>query len=298
MKKLLSALLIGLAFSAPTHADLTHGLMAYYKFDDCSAGDASGNSNNGVLNGKIACIDDGVINKALRFDGATGYINVPNSRTLNPARQLTLSFWLRVDGISAAWSPLIHKGGLALPSSANRTYSVWLSDTPTLYLAAAGVQDEQHALNSQKIVKGKWLHYVGIIDRINHIDKIYINGVLSAQSLDSYSAFNKNNADLRIAWSEEAAADYAPFKGALDEIRLYNRALSDADIQNLYTQGFPISGNLKGLSSVQSVSCKNDSTGQIVNFNASNAQTYDCEKAGLTIKSNQDVTITIKGKAL
>jgi hypothetical protein len=281
-----------LLISGVASADLSKGLMAYYNFDDCSANDSSSNANNGTINGNLSCVD-GVANKALLFDGAS-YIDVPDAASLNPTTQLTMSFWIRVDDFTNSFSAIIHKGGTNPNCFENREYSLWLNNGSYFWQTSAGNSNCENVLQSKNITKGKWLHYVGIIDRVKHLQSVYINGVLSAKIADSYNSFNNNNYDLRIGLSEEGQSWESPFKGTLDEIRLYNRALTTAEISTLYNQGIPVNGTVKSLGS-HTVTCLNVTTNQSVTIPASTATAYDCEAKGLVVKPKDVVTITING---
>lgn len=288
------ALAAMLLMSGTAAADLNTGLMAYYNFDDCSANDSSANANNGTINGNLSCVD-GIANKALQFDGAS-YINVPDAPSLNPTMQLTMSFWIRVDAFANEWSGIIHKGNPASNCWANREYSVWLRNTGSyLWQSSAGDSSCDKAFKSKQITKGKWLHYVGIVDRVKHIQSIYINGVLSSKMTDSYSSFNNNTYDLRIGATEEIDPTISPFKGALDEIRFYNRALTTTEITALYNQSIPVNGTIKSIG-LHTVTCLNNTTAQSIIIPANTATAYDCEAKGLIVKPQDDVTITIKGK--
>jgi len=81
---------------------------------------------------------------------------------------------------------------------------------------------------------GSWTHYVGIIDRQSHRMKVYVDGVLKTDFADSYSTFNNNLADLIIGWTEEVSSSYSPFKGRIDELRIYNRTLAESEVKSLY----------------------------------------------------------------
>lgn len=278
-----------LDISQPATADLITGLAAHYTFDNCKASDNSGNNNNGTITGALKCIA-GKENKALQFDG-TSYISVPNSVTLNPDKEWTMAFWVRVDGFTNTWSAIIHKGGDLIDCAANRQYSVWLNDQLYFYQGSAGDGGCQAVETSKPVAKGTWLHYVGVIDRNKHVMKIYINGKLNAEIYDGYNSFNSNNADLRIGFSEENASWHSPFKGALDDIRLYNRVLSGAEIQALYNMAQPVSGSVKGLKQY-SVTCTNTTTGLSKTIPLKDGQIgWNCSTAGL--KSNEGDTIDI-----
>jgi hypothetical protein len=270
--------------------------MAYYNFDDCSANDSSGNNNNGKINGNLACIS-GIANKALQFDGAS-YITVPNAASLNPTTQLTTSFWIWIDAFPNAWTGILHKGGLRPSCSENREYVVWLNNAGFFTQESASIGGcPPTALNSKNVItKGKWIHYASVIDRVKHTMSIYINGALSSTQSDNYSSFNINTSNLRIGFSEEGQSWETPFKGTLDEIRLYNRALTAANITALYNQGVSVNGTIKSMAA-HSVTCQNVTTAQSITIAASTVTAYDCEARGLKINPQDHITITIDGNA-
>lgn len=283
-------LLSGVAASA----DLTTGLAAHYSFDDCKATDSSGNNNNGTITGNLQCTK-GMLGKGVLFDGAS-YISVPSSSSLHPVNQWTTAFWVRDDGMVKDWTSLVHKGGVDNDCASNREYSTWLFRSSSFSESTAGDGGCRAYVTSKTITTvGKWLHYVGIVDRVNHIMKIYINGQLSAQQTDTYSAFNNNNYDLRIGFSEGGgmSGSESPFKGALDDMRFYNRALSDSEIKTLYTMSQPISGTVKGVQQY-SATCTNVNTGQTKTIALRDGMlAWNCKAAGLKTSPGDNINISI-----
>ncbi len=295
LKTKITALAIMSLMSGAASADLSTGLMAYYNFDDCSANDTSGNANNGTINGNLSCIT-GVVDKALQFDGAS-YINVPNAASLNPVDQLAVSFWVRVDAFNSDVSTIIHKGGTNPNCFENREYAFHTNIDSTFHQTSSGDGNCANQMDSKKVIAiGKWLHYVGIIDRKRHVMSIYINGALNAKQVDSYNTLTNNNHDLRIGLSEEGYYWESPFKGALDEIRLYNRALTAAEITALYNEGVSVKGTVKSVAA-HTVTCLNNPTAQSITIPATKAAAYDCEAKGLEVKPQDHITITIDGNA-
>ncbi len=244
MKKQLSILI--LFFMAMTaiikipdaSADLSDGLMAYYPFDG-TAEDLSGNNNDGIEEGGVV-YKMGVKGESAGFDGVDDYIRVAADPTLNPVDQLTISFWVKVEGYTNQWSALVHKGGPVSSGCGNREYTVWLQDTSLFHTTSAGDNSGQHYQNAG-CAGSDWTHYVGIIDRQNHRMRIYVDGVLKVDGGDSYSTFNNNDRDLLIGWTEETSTACSPFKGRIDELRIYDRVLGEEEIKTLYDEISPYS---------------------------------------------------------
>ena len=235
---LLLLMTVGAASNAAQAAS-QEGLVAYYAFDG-DAHDQSGNGNDGIEHGDIL-YKQGVWGDAVSFDGSDDYIRVPSAATLNPSDQLSISFWINIEEVTNVWTPIIHKGGPHLTDSKNREYSVWLQNTFSYLLASAGDNSGQYYQFSCCASAEVWQHYVGVVDRQNHRMTTYLDGVLIASSEDPYVSFNNNNNDLLIGWSEETDSVYSPLKGRIDELRIYNRALSEQEIIALYTDARPVS---------------------------------------------------------
>jgi hypothetical protein len=213
---------------------LTEGLVAYYPFDG-NANDASGFGNHGTVKGATLTADRfGNAKSAYQFDGAKAHIVVSSNPSLNPSTQLTVAFWVKINRITNTWIPIIYKGNES-DCCKNREYTVWLNKKPSFYFTSAGDSQDQHVLNSHAVQLGEWIFYTGVIDRRNHMMKWYINGELNTQQKDSYSSFNNGDDALKFGGNQQISWATS-LDGVLDEIRIYNRALTDREIQSLYKQ--------------------------------------------------------------
>ena len=215
-----------------------NGLMAYYPLNG-NADDVSGNGNTGVVSGAVPTANrHGTPNSALWFDGVNDNITIPSSPSLHPIDQMTIAFWIRVDRMQNNYLSVLTKSNPANPLS-SREYRVDLKFGGPVYyyfqVHSAGDGYEQHTVFSNNLSGHEWMFFTAVIDRQNHVMKTYVNGVLNVETDDSYSSFNTNDDPLMIAMESETWPDHSPFLGALDEIRLYNRALTPPEIQALYT---------------------------------------------------------------
>ncbi len=218
-------------------AQTLDGLVAYYPFNG-NATDQSGNGNDGVEQGGIQ-YEQGISGESVSFDGIDDYVRVPSNPSLNPVDQLSISFWAKIDGFTNVWSPIVHKGGPDLGGAANREYTVWLQNTSSFLLASAGDSSSQNYSFACCAHFRYWTHFVGVVDRRNQRMKIYVDGVLKVDANDPYSTFNNNNYDLLFGWTKENNASFSPFKGRIDELRIYNRALTEDEVKASYDEHSP-----------------------------------------------------------
>lgn len=223
------------ALSGNVLADLNDGLVAYYPFNG-NAQDESGNGNHATVNQpQLTQNRFGNPNSAYEFDGVDDRMVVLSSKSLNPANQLTIAFWIKINSTTNEPSPIIWKG---LTRSNNREYSVWLKKELYFHLALTGDgSSTHHYLNSNAVQLKEWIFYTTIIDRRNHFMKVYLNGVLNAQTRDSYSSFNNNDENLEFGGLAERSNNFSAFNGVLDDIRIYNRALTESEVMELFREG-------------------------------------------------------------
>lgn len=218
------------------------GLVLYMPFTGTTT-DSSGHQNHGRSSNASYTTDKwGNPSSAYLFNGSDNFITVANSSSLKPTRQLTIAFWIRVDRITNNISQLVSKteGAPADPLSTTREYQIELKDNfdyPLFKLFSAGDGLYQHEVNTYGyggFLMGQWHYFVGVIDRVNHRMRIYVDNILCGDVADSYSSFNTNNHPLLIGSGEETWEQFSPFAGAMDELRIYTRALSTSEIDSLY----------------------------------------------------------------
>lgn len=199
------------------------GLIGYWSFDEghgTQVNDLSGNQNNGTLiNGPSWT--NGKVNGALELDGVNDYVTVPNSSILNVTSSLTISLWFRLN-TSSGYVDLLNKTGgsqyfLGLDSGLGNNPYFKAGDTVTEAVIT--------------IENGKWYHLVGVFDDTGNTNKIYVNGDLIVTEANTGTTPTNSGPITIGAWDSglESFLD-----GKIDEVRLYSRALSDSEVQNLY----------------------------------------------------------------
>jgi hypothetical protein len=199
-----------------SRASLSSGLAAYYPFNG-NANDESGNNNNGIVYGASLTTDRfGNANSAYDFNGSSSYIRVPRSGSLDLTGPVTMTAWIyprNVSGLTAvveketsATGYNVHlDGGKLHVRIDGSSMSVGTVSSNTSYLVA-GVYD------GTKI-------------------KAYINGVNVGEVNESLPTGIAGK-DLYIGSFEGGRL----FNGVIDEVRIYNRALSVDELQALYVE--------------------------------------------------------------
>ncbi len=211
---------------------ITNGLVAYYPF--CGdANDGSGNGNNGTVNGATLTSDRfGNPNSAYAFNGVSDYIDIPNQPNLNIniGQSFSVSLWIKHNGINSAKYFLSKYNGTmgVNPSYAFGTQDVNNPGGPYSWFEAAGFSQENRD-NSTVLTDGNWHHYVCVYNSGISI-KLYIDNQLTVTNNISYSNSIVNGLDLVIG----AGANLQQFySGSIDDIAIYNRALTQSEIDTL-----------------------------------------------------------------
>ena len=227
--------------NTPVVNDLTSGLVGYWTFDgqDTDWGtntvnDMSTNSNNGTMINISTSTDavSGIIGQALDFDGDNNYVDVPDSASLRVADgDFSVSFWLKRDAISSVIENLV---GTENGVSNYLGWSIRLGGSDTISFYVNDGAGQKLAGGGEVLVVNEWYHFVGVVDSGNTI-YYYLNGTLQdSTSLAGETAFEKNYG-LDIGNIESGSNRY--FNGSIDEVRIYDRALSVSEVTELYNQG-------------------------------------------------------------
>lgn len=172
----------------------------------------------------------------LELDGNKSYLEVANSDALNNLNsQITLEAWIFPTEFKNEWMPIIYKGNEFAPDYSSRSYTLWLNRYGYIHLTSSSGENKHITLNSPSIIKlNNWYHIAGVIDAKNKVMKIYINGDEVASS-EFGGEIKVSNLPLLIGWTHEGntsmASDYAPFAGKIDEVRIWNTARTQKDIQ-------------------------------------------------------------------
>lgn len=204
-----------------TGTTLTPGLVAAYAFNEgtgTAVSDASGNNNNTLTNGPAWT--SGRFGNALEFDGAGARVTVPHSASLNLTTAMTLEAWV----YPATAAPNVSR--VVISKNDNDGYFL-LSASSSNNLPATGgtfAGGGQITFAPATLAVGKWTHLATTFDGATV--RLFVNGNEVASQVQ-ITPLLPTTGTLRIGGDPPARF----FAGRIDEVRIYNRALSEAEIQ-------------------------------------------------------------------
>jgi len=199
------------------------GLWHFDEGEGTTAVDSSGNGNNGTIIG--ANWTTGKIGSALNFDGIDDYVDCGNDTSLNITGAITVEAWVNMTSITAnIQNYIVSKIGtgywflgyktdtkywrIILYDGTNYLQSSWYDTSPT----------------------NKWLHIVSVFDGVD-TTQLYVNGIKKDEDSGTMGDYSAAATSLSISTAGN-------FNGIIDEVRIYNRALSAEEINESYQSSF------------------------------------------------------------
>ena len=201
------------------------GLVGHWKFNEKSgiiANDSSRYKNTGTLIGATHL--PVWAEKGIKFDGVDDYVNAGNDASLGfdgNIHSYTISFWVKATTV-AANSRVISKAGAA-------QYPFRLTGSATNLQAVVYDGTVFPSINYGNVWDGTWKHIVLTVDRTNLTG--YINGIGLTPTANTVANTTANSINVLIGIQYNYIN---PFNGSIDEVRIYNRALSAAEIKQYY----------------------------------------------------------------
>jgi hypothetical protein len=234
-KYILAAFVLGLSVSAKVMAQVpsnvpTNGLIGYWPFNG-NANDIGGNGNNGAPQNGIALSIDrfGNPNSAYLFDGVDDYIQINDNQSLNPSL-MTISAWINISDTNQTVLPIFYKGEYEVYSLEAFKFAIKQNSNCLSYSGGGWVGNSFPNFNYDQ---NNWYNLVGVFDGSNV--KFYINGILVSATPTSVATIdNCSQAGEGFHIGRYHIYDPNYFKGKIDDIGIWNRALTQQEITAIY----------------------------------------------------------------
>jgi len=298
---------INLLYSTEAKIDLKSGLVAYYPFNG-NANDSSGNGNNGIVSGAVLTTDRfGKSNAAYDFNGSNSFIDITNKFYNNGWDSSSISLWFKpkVDTNALGQGMTLlntapHNGeGIGFSYNKSKRIYHWKGN-------ANGVWDifQNRQFKTIPISTGIWHNMMIVKKGLNYT--YYVNGKQDT-SFNISTAPQKVLCSLRIGAITNGAANSEIFNGAIDDIRIYNRALDTSEVNQLYNTEakidlknglvayYPFTGNANDSSGYGNNGTVNGATLTTDRFNISNnAYSFNGTNNFILVKNTNSISVQSK----
>jgi hypothetical protein len=225
---------------------LYSNLVAYLPFNG-NTNDVSGNGHDGTVNGNATLVPDrfNTHDRAYTFPDQSSNISLANTISKNLETGFTLNCWVKYKN---TYSVIIGKhvcgyvNGLVLGIDYDGQFQLWL-----------GNSGWQTVKTSATLVENRWYMVTATYDSDSGIAKIYLNGQIENTAAISYTNFSPYPISIGEVFQNNCSP--ANMSGAVDEVKIYNRPLSDAEILDEYNNTYndlvlflPFNGNANDVS--------------------------------------------------
>ena len=203
---------------------LLKNLIGYWKFDEgtkTSTQDFSQNGNNGNLSNGVLWETIGKLGKSLNFDGVNDYLNIYKMSSFS---SVSFSAWVKADQLRT-------QGIIQITDITGKNVRLFMTGgTGTIELDT--VSGEIGNASKGGVTAGNWHHIAGVYDSVQKTAVVYVDGV-AGTVVNSVNGFGTGGVNGTIG---SLGSQYY-FDGQIDDVRIYNKALTGAEIQNLRNFG-------------------------------------------------------------
>lgn len=218
-------------FSCNSSTNINTGLVVCYPFNG-NTNDESNNGNNGtaLANATLTSDRKSITSKAYTFNGtSTARINIPASTSLNTATMtgFTYACWFNASASGTSTKRIVN---IQDATSKNYELSYDYTTNRLEFINSNGTSSNIQFLSNTIFTTGTWYHVAFVIDAANK-PKLYVNGVLDHSS--TTSVVKPANPNYTIG---NHAVNAWNFNGKIDDVRVYNRELTAAELSQIILQ--------------------------------------------------------------
>ena len=216
------------------HKNLTSNVVSYYQLDsvgvlgsDTMIYDATIYANNGITkSGPV--ISEGLLGNAMSFDGIDDYVQFASSPSFNVSGAVSVSVWIKLAYLPSEL-PLSY-GAVFDSESDNYVLYEDKGNNQLRFKVTTSNGAARPAISAVDLKTGVWIHVAGVYDGVNAM--IYLNGILKG-TLPLTGTVNTGQVAMLGKSGTSGTPSY--FKGSIDDLQIFNKAISPAEIMDTYT---------------------------------------------------------------
>lgn len=219
-------------FKSVAHGGLNDNPVVYFPFNG-NANDESVFRQRTFTHNVLLCEDRyGHKNRAFDFNGNNSYISTGKKNVLNDAESITITCWVNPRR-AKKWESWICKVGPKWVSEwrmgfgENKNYE-W-GFTMCNLISGRNMWADYWITNAE-LPLNKWTHMAVSADQVKHVVTVYLNGK-KVGVLDNLRRFEKSESPVLIGYQSD---DNVYFDGKIDDVRIYNRVLSDDEVREVF----------------------------------------------------------------
>jgi len=215
------------AAGAGARADVTSGLFSRYPFD-VDAGDVVG-SNDGTMTNGASIVADPERGNVLSLDGDNDYVSFPEDNMARGRSEITVTMWIKPDEWTGGNAIYDEYGG---DWGEYWQFSIYEGKWYTRDSSTGATGSRNNDLSLPSVPAGQWHHLAFVYSVSESRKAIYYDGALYRSTSTSVDTLTTSRAGAELG----GPCDGSFYDGLIDELRFYNRALSDGEIAELATE--------------------------------------------------------------
>jgi hypothetical protein len=215
-----------------TVSNVSTGLVAAYGFNNSGSPRADNSGNGYTLDCGTTCATysstggHGTSSGAYDFSGTNDWLEIPSESPFDFTTNLTVEFWFKTPSpaysMGSSWGAWVAKGDSSWSLGRYGSY-----DSPSFitYSGATEHDGRSSTYNTDDLNDGAWHHFAATYD--GSYKKLYVDGTL-VNTYSYTSTLNTNN--YKVSFGKDLESGTAQYAGMLDDVRIYNRALSGTEV--------------------------------------------------------------------
>jgi hypothetical protein len=215
-------------------APVTDGLVSWW----AAEGDATDlvGTNNGILQGNVT-FTDGMVGQAFSLDGETAYIQIPHDISLNPSGAFSVDAWIQADSQQTDSQSLIFDKSHGWVDGTGWAFQTNPDGTACFFYGTGGSGDPSNfhgACTVTSVLDDQWHHIAGVFTGSEF--QVYLDGAQEGALVFSTPIVN-NTRDAAIGRSWGGGTPRRYFRGLVDEVDFFARALGPDEVQAIVNAG-------------------------------------------------------------